>query len=821
MSRFAAPSRLAPGLVLLATALGAASAARAGDDSRVFTAGEFEGLAREGFTPAAPGRYTVKVWVPARQVWSLRSEGATLTLRPEAQGDDPTPRWQTLGAADLPAGAAVKVVVEADPSKAAEPEKTDEAKKGAAKEAGPVPVAVPGMLAIGTDPGFDPSPALDMLRGRLDSVEPPADSRRDRVRTVWQGVDFHAPATAGEWPARARAVREQVLITTGLWPMPPRTPLDPRVYGRTERDGYSIEKVVLETLPGFYLTGNLYRPAGAAGRRPAVLCPHGHSKDGRLNSDVQQRCVRLAKLGCVVFVYDMVGYADGKAFGHAFLNGRLRCWGLSLVTLQTWNGLRALDWVCSLGDVDAARVACTGESGGATQTLLLTAVDDRVKVAAPVVMVSATYQGGCFCENCAGLRLGTDNVEIAALAAPRPLKLVGASGDWTAETMTRAYPALRGLYALLGVEGRVSADVFDFPHNYNRTSRDAVYAFLGRRFLGVDDPSATREGEQSVESADDLRVFNGETPAPAALKTRAAVEADLVRLRAGQIEALAPADSAVGWEAARDLLRASHRVRLGVVDPPAGGVEAREVRRSARSEFAVEHWVVGRKGTGEGVPVVRLRPPSPSGKLTVIDGPGGKSALAGPGGQVSPLAGALLALGQTVVGFDPLLVGESVDPSRPTSARPTTDHYETYNPALAADRAQDLATVLAWARGQDGVRQVAVIGEGDSGPRVLLTLPTLAGLARAAVDLAGVDEGDGSNALPSSADLPGLLQFGGFKAAAALAAPLPLWAYRPGRSFPRPWPDRAYEHAGAAGAFRLDADRPPPEALARWVDRGE
>src|SRR5206468_2650501 len=118
---------------------------------------------------------------------------------------------------------------------------------------------------------------------------------------------------------------------------------------------------------------------------------------------------------------------------------------------------------------------------------------------APVVMVSDGFQGGCVCENAAGLRIGTDNVEIAALAAPRPLKLVGASGDWTARTMFRAYPQIREVYALVGSPGRVEAEVFHFPHNYNQTSRNAVYAFMARWLLGIDDPERTREGEQSPE----------------------------------------------------------------------------------------------------------------------------------------------------------------------------------------------------------------------------------------------------------------------------------------------------------------------------------
>ena len=125
----------------------------------------------------------------------------------------------------------------------------------------------------------------------------------------------------------------------------PKTPLNPKITGKLDRGDYTIEKVVLETFPGFTLSGNLYRPAKAAGKIPGMLCPHGHWDDGRVNEEVQPRCVRWAKLGCVVFLYDMVGYNDSKPFPHEFLNDRLRHWGLSLPTLQTWNSIRVLDWL--------------------------------------------------------------------------------------------------------------------------------------------------------------------------------------------------------------------------------------------------------------------------------------------------------------------------------------------------------------------------------------------------------------------------------------------------------------------------------------------
>ena len=787
---------LAPALAILPAPADSAEAPRPAE-ARLYTASDFPDLAR-GVASPFRGETSVKAWAPARQRWSMAAEGGALTLTARVEGTDAAPAWQDLGTARLPADGPLVVKV---------------AGSGASSP-------VPALLALAAGPAADLGPALDVVRGRADAIDPPADPRRATVRTKDQGADFHAPATAEAWRNRARDLREQLRVALGLWPMFPKADLHPRTFGKLQRDGYTVERVALETFPGFLLCGNLYRPNGAAGKVPGILCPHGHWPEGRVNPDVQMRCIRWAKLGCVVFSYDMVGYADGKPFGHEFLNDRLRRWGLSLATLQTWNSFRALDWLAALPEVDAARIGCTGESGGGTQTFLLTALDARVAVAAPVVMVSDSMQGGCVCENAAGLRLGTDNVEIAALAAPRPMKLVGATGDWTAHTMDRAFPRIREVYALVGSPDRLSADVFDFPHNYNRTSRDAVYAFMARWLLNVDDPAKTREGDdQAPEAPEEILAFGPSRPAPQGLKSPAQLEADLVDLRSRQLDQLAPTAPAP-WSAAREQLRAALGVRVGLVNPAPGELVVKEVRRARRDGLTIEHVRVGRRDSGTEIPAVRLIPARPSGRSTVILSPRGKADLVTADGRPAALVGALLDRGQAVVGFDPLLIGESAAPSAPADRRPDTPHFDTYNPSLAADRAQDLATVLAWARSRPGIAAVNLVGLGSSGPLALLARPALEGVSRTFVDLDRFDYGDGSGAVPAGLDLPGVLQFGGLPAAAALVSPGPLRIARPGRSPRADWPGRAYALDDAAGQLRIEDEVAGAADLAGWLDAG-
>src|SRR5215469_14958756 len=286
----------------------------------------------------------------------------------------------------------------------------------------------------------------------LPPGEKPADSRLGKVRTL-DDKDFflRVPATKEAWEIRRTAVREQILVATGLWPLPVKTPLHAVVHGKIDRDTYTIEKVFFASYPGHYVSGNLYRPKNRSGRLPAVLSPHGHWANGRMYEapaatarkqieegaeqtmegaryPLQARAAMLARMGCVVFFYDMVGYADSQQIEHraGFTDAEAILRLQSFMGLQTWNSIRALDFVTSLPDVDTSRIAVTGASGGGTQTFILGSIEDRPAVEFPAVMVGEAMQGGCICENAPLLRIDTNNIELAAMFAPRPLGMTAA-----------------------------------------------------------------------------------------------------------------------------------------------------------------------------------------------------------------------------------------------------------------------------------------------------------------------------------------------------------------------------------------------------------
>ena len=338
----------------------------------------------------------------------------------------------------------------------------------------------------------------------------------DSIHQVWKG----SLNDLSQWEERAARIKRGILEGTQLVTFPKRTPLHPIRHSKTEFDTYSVESVAIESLPGFFVTGNLYMPTQVSGSVPAILSPHGHWKEegdyGRFREDKQMLCAHLAKMGAIVFAYDLIGYGDADQVDHDHPQG---------LALQTWNSMRALDFLISLPETDPDRLAVTGASGGGTQSFILAALDPRIAVSVPVVQVSAHFFGGCMCESGMPIHRSADhqtsNVEIAALAAPRPMLLVSDGEDWTQNTPEVEYPYIQHIYNLYGEIGQVEhVHLANEGHSYGVNKRLAVYPFLAKH-LSLDltaiqnDEGVVVESDIYLFSRPELAVFDADHPRPA------------------------------------------------------------------------------------------------------------------------------------------------------------------------------------------------------------------------------------------------------------------------------------------------------------------
>jgi dienelactone hydrolase len=286
------------------------------------------------------------------------------------------------------------------------------------------------------------------------------------------------------WETRKKCLREGLLIAMELFPMPSKKALNPVYSGQHSFDRYTVYNVAFECIPGLWVTGNLYKPAGAPANCPAVLLAHGHGRQEpleaspRFSESKQYLAASLATLGVVVFAYDMFAY------GESVYHVGAKAHRTSLTqSIQTWSSLRAIDFISSLKEVDSKRIGMTGESGGGTQTFLAAAIDERISIAAPVVQVSSFFPGGCSCESGRPIhaQCGTlsNNAEIAALAAPRPQLIVSNGRDWTRTTHEVEYPYIKTIYGYYGKSHLVENAHFpDEGHDYGYSKRSAVLRFF-------------------------------------------------------------------------------------------------------------------------------------------------------------------------------------------------------------------------------------------------------------------------------------------------------------------------------------------------------
>lgn len=654
----------------------------------------------------------------------------------------------------------------------------------------------------------------------------PNDSRLGEPKDLNGYFPFKVPASKAAWESRADELRRRVMIATSVWPMPERTPLNPVIYGKVQRDGFTVEKVYFESMPNHFVTGLLFRPDDGKEniKRPAVLCPHGHG--GRLQDNGEAnmaklieagaekfersgrfpklaRCAQLARMGCVTFIFDMLGYADSnqisRQLAHGFAKQRpefegKESWGLfsaqaelrlqSIMGIQTWNSIRCLDFLEQLPDVDGKRMAVTGGSGGGTQTILLCAIDPRPIAAFPNGMVSTSMQGGCTCENCTLLRVDSGNVELAALFAPKPQAMTAAN-DWTKEMMSKGYPELQQLYAMYDVKDNVYCrEMLHFPHNYNYVSRATMYDWFNKHMqLGLDGPVIEQDWE--LLTPEEYTVWDKEHPQPAAGEQ---YERSLTKYMAEQsdkqIAALAPTD-AKSLQKFREVVGGAFRSIIGRDIPAFDDIQRTKVHKEQRAGYIYFADFLRLTSKGEEIPFISLYPTGTTwnGDVVIwVDGVG-KRGLFNDSGELRNEVRRLVDGGASIVAPDLFQQGEFLPGDQPLieqavvkNPREAAAYTFCYNDTVFARRVHDILTVVAFIRGDEHApKRLHLIATNGTGP-IAAAARAIAGnqIDKAAIDTQGFRFAD----ITSYRDpnfLPGAVKYGDLPNLLALSAPHALW----------------------------------------------
>ncbi|MFN0084837.1 MAG: alpha/beta hydrolase family protein [Blastocatellia bacterium] len=627
---------------------------------------------------------------------------------------------------------------------------------------------------------------------------PAADRRMTELRHLDQHYEFTGSPGREGWERRAEQLRGQILASAGLLPMPEKTPIRATIFGRQDKGDYTVEKVYFESSPGFYVTGNLYRPKTVNGKAPAVLCPHGHWTYGRLENQTLNsgpaRAASFARQGYVAFSYDMVGYNDSAAISHRFAIGhrenivdRNALWSVNLLGLQLWNSIRSIDFLLTLPEVDPRRIACTGESGGGTQTFLLMAVDPRIAVASPVNMVSFYMQGGSLCENAPNLRIDTNNVEIASTMAPRPMVMISTSGDWTKQTLTEEHPAVRSIYRLFGAEDKLSVARMDAPHNYNQESRETVYGWFAHWMLGRAETTPIKERGSNVSPITDLLVFFGR-PRPANELNEEQLADALIAAARKQLAEAQPR-TAAGIPAYRDRFGATLANSILAEFPAPDDVLSSS---PAAAAGGWEEMILSRKGRGDRVAVSLHQSTTAR-----SDGPVAlfmSSETSEP--AVDEIARKLAASHRAVLRVAPFAGGRKIPGN--------INFFTTYNRTDEANRVQDLLTSLAWLKARHPNARVDLVGHGRAGLWALLARAFAPRIDRTIVDAAGFDS-ESDDAFSRSLPIPGLRRAGDFTTAVTIAPLAPLFIHNTGARFRADRIADIYRRLGRAEDFQSQA----------------
>jgi len=354
---------------------------------------------------------------------------------------------------------------------------------------------------------------------KVNKTGPTSYKLKDYEYNVWSVEDGWAKLDSiaklyhdvNSWEQRKAILRHELYKALDLSPLPARPDSKPIITAKRIYNGYTVENIAIEVLPGLYINGSLYKPLHFKGKIPVMLSPDGHWDKQRYRADCQLRCASLARMGCMAYSYDLF------AWGESLLQFKAEDHRTSIAqVVQTLGAIRIIDYLLSLKETDPARLGISGGSGGGSHTVLMAAIDQRIKLSAPVVSVSSYFYGGCPCESGMPIHMcdgGTDNVELAAMAAPNPQLLITDGKDWTAHMPEHDFPYLQKVYGYYAKSSLVeNVHLPNEGHDYGPSKRNALYKFVAKNFKldisKIEDKTGNiDESQVTIEQEPQMYVF--------------------------------------------------------------------------------------------------------------------------------------------------------------------------------------------------------------------------------------------------------------------------------------------------------------------------
>lgn len=475
--------------------------------------------------------------------------------------------------------------------------------------------------------------------------------------------------SADDVERRRGYIRDTITASLGGFPST-RTPLNARITGTVERDGYRIEKLIFESLPGFPVTANLYVPGVGTGPFPAVLGTAGHSDNGKAADLYQRGWIGMARRGMIVLAYDPPGQGERSLYWdagagksrvgigtreHSMAGLQCLLTGTNIARYEIWDGMRAIDYLLTRPDVDPRRLAVAGNSGGGTQSAYLAALEPRLAAAAPSCYLTS-WESMWFKlgpqdaeQNFYGfLSSGLDFGDFLIAFGAKPVKMMTAIRDFFPIEGARAtFRETSEVFALMGARDRLDLFEYDDTHGWSKPRREATYRWFERWLNRREDEGL--EAESKVETDATLQVTrSGQVSTDnTASETVQSLNAKLAREMHARRKAIG---------AKPDALRAMVAARLVLPAAPAKASSAAPMGEVGRDGYRIERILLSTE-PGISVPGLLFIPARPTrpGAATLLLDARGKAADAEAGGKLEKR----VLAGETIFAIDVRGWGES------------------------------------------------------------------------------------------------------------------------------------------------------------------